>query len=370
MPPSSHLTERIEEERLRTQEQSQVVYLQGQIDELRRMIKDQTNKYQWAIEQSRKTDAAVAQVQSAFERHTEEMNLKVERSQRDVLDVRKEFSGVVVRVQESVEVIRQMQSQIQQIAESRKQDRDESFAWVSRVEESEQRVLTLQAQIKENEERYRQLAVQINQLRDADNVALEEVRRVKEDIQVEKQSLRRQAVEAQQLVADVHGIIEEHDSRISRIDEIRQNVELFAETLPGQITEIRDRLPSFDVEIKRVERISTERFLMNQERLEEMRRQADEKMMSIQETEEQHMHQHTSWLERIDGWLHELEQRLIRDVTHLEEVQRQHLLAIKTTDEHYLQGLIAMTTTMQKHLEAVKGASSPKVPTLPGSIRS
>lgn len=361
MPPSSssgsrssNLTDKFEEERIRTQEQSQIVYLQGQIDELRRLIKDQTNKYQWAIEQSRKTDAAVAQVQSAFERHAEDMRLLAERAKRDVVDIRKEFSGVSVRMQENVEVIRQMQAQIQQLAESRKQDRDESFAWVARVEAVEQQYNTLHAQLKESDERYRQLPSQLNQLRDADTLTLEEIQRVKEDMQVEKQSLRRQAIEAQQLVADVRGVIEEHDSRISRIDEIRENVELFAETLPGQIAEIRDKLPDFDVEIKRVERISTERFLMNQERLEELRHQADEKIMSLQETEEQHMHQHTSWLERIDSMLHELEQRIVRDVNRLDEVQRQHLSALRIIEERERQWMIALQTIVAKQFDTLQ----------------
>ncbi len=45
MTNKPNVTSKYEEERLRTQEQSQIVYLQGQLDDLRRQIKEQGNKY-------------------------------------------------------------------------------------------------------------------------------------------------------------------------------------------------------------------------------------------------------------------------------------------------------------------------------------
>ena len=158
MSTGTELTQKFEEERIRTQEQSQIVNLQGQIDELRRLIKDQTNKYQWAMEQVRRTESAVAQVQSSFEHHTTEVAQMVDRSRRDILDLRKEVASALVKIQESFEPIRQMQAQIQQVAESHKQDRDHTLEWFPRIEAVEQRIGDLQSQIKENEERHRQLA--------------------------------------------------------------------------------------------------------------------------------------------------------------------------------------------------------------------
>jgi hypothetical protein len=81
-------TARYEEERLRAQEQSQLVYLQGQIDELRRLLKDQTNKYQWAMEQVRKNEGAIAQIQSLFDRHTGDVAQANEIVRRDVIALR------------------------------------------------------------------------------------------------------------------------------------------------------------------------------------------------------------------------------------------------------------------------------------------
>jgi hypothetical protein len=179
---------------------------------------------------------------------------------------------------------------------------------------------------------------------------------VSEDLQAEKQSLRRQAVEAQQLVVEVRQVQEEQDARINRIDEIRQNVELFAEKVPDQIADIVVRFPDIYQEIKRVERVSTERFLMTQERIEEMRRQTDEKLVDIHEKEEQHTDQHISWLERLDTMIFQLEQRLIRDINQLELVQRYQKTLIQGLEERELQVITNISGVVQKQIDIVKTA--------------
>jgi chromosome segregation ATPase len=354
MTSKPDLTAKYEEERLRAHEQSQIVYLQGQIDELRRMLKDQTNKYNWAMEQNRKTEAAVAQLQSMFERHTEEVSLSVDISRRDIIALRKEIAGTLVKVEEFVTPIREMQAQIHQLGEARKQDREQIFARLDQHEEVDQKILSLQAQIKEVDERYRQLTGQLDQLREADTLALQEARRVGDELQIEKQGLRRQVIEAQQMVVDIRTPIEELNSKISNLDEIRHRIDLFADAIPGQITELTSKLVEIVADIKRVERISTERFMMNQERLEEVRRQSDERLVELQEIDEQHLRQLTSWLERIDGWLLELEQRLNRGISRLDVVQQGHIERIVELEKRETRVLDAFASVFHEQAEATR----------------
>ena len=353
---NSDLTAKYEEERLRAHEQSQIVYLQGQIDELRRLLKDQTNKYNWAMEQVRKTDAGVVQVQSLFERHSEAMSLANELVRRDVVTLRKEVAGALVKIDEGVRPIRDMQAQIQQVSEARKQDRDYVASWLGRIEQLERQLLAAQAQLKELDDRQRQVLLQLDRLREADGAAVQEVRRVGDELQIEKQSLRRQSVEAQQLVVDVRVVLEEHASRIARLDEIRQQIDLFRETLPKQLLEVAAKLPDMVSDIKRVERISTERFLMNQERLEEVRQQADEKLGTLQEADEQHLRQLTAWLERIDGYLREIEQRLTRSSVRLEQADQVHIGRIVELERREMVTLDALLTAVREITERTKAA--------------
>lgn len=353
---NSDLTARYEEERLRAQEQSQLVYLQGQIDELRRLLKDQTNKYQWAMEQIRKNEGTIAQIQSLFDRHTGEVAQANEIVRRDVVALRREVAAALVKIEDGLRPIRDMQAQIQQVAEARKQDRDFLAGWLSRIEQVERQIATLSSQVKELDERQRQLTLQLERLREADAAVMQEVRRFGDDLQVEKQSMRRMAVEAQQFVADLQPVVEEQRSRIDRLEEIRQHIDLFAEMLPAQIKELSAKIPDLIAEMKRIERISTERFLMNQERLEELRQMADERMSSLQETDEQYLRQMTAWLERIDSWLRELEQRLSRTTDRLELEQKAHLLRIMELERREVDTLQMQFDALQRRLEQVRAA--------------
>lgn len=314
-----------DEERLRAAEQSQFVYLQGQIDELRRLLKEQSNKYAWAMEQVRRVEANVVQIEGLLDRQRQEMTQTLDSYRRDITALRKEVAGAMVKIDEALRPMRDMQAQIQQLGEARRQDRDAIAPIFARIDDLEQRVASWNAQIKEAEERHRSLAARLNELAAADETLRDEMRRLNEDVQIEKQSLRRQAVEAQQLVADIHPTLEAHASRLNRLDEIRQHIDLFTEQLPPQITALGERINEIAGDIKRVERISTERFLMNQERMEEIRQQQDEKIISIEENEEQHLRQLNAWLDRIDAWLRELEQRQNRTASHLEHMQRESL---------------------------------------------
>jgi chromosome segregation ATPase len=354
MTNKPNVTSKYEEERLRAAEQSQIVYLQGQIDELRRLIKDQTNKYNWAMEQVRKIEATAAQTEGLFERYRQEVSQSLDGYRRDIATLRKEIAGALIKVEEAGKPLREMQTQIHQLGETRKQDRDQVAGWLVRIEDLEQRTLSWQAQLREGEDRHRTLASQLEGLYGADETVRAEVRKIGEELQVEKQSLRRQAVEAQQLVADVRSVLDDHHSRILRLDEIRQHIELLTENLPEQITAIESRLPEFTSEIKRVERVSTERFLMNQERLEEVRLQQEDKVSALQETDDLHQRQLTAWLERLDGWVREVEQRLARAVVRIDQTQHEHAEHLTDVERRNYQFIDALTATLRSQLEQFK----------------
>ena len=356
MTNKPNVTSKYEEERLRTQEQSQIVYLQGQIDELRRQIKDQTNKYNWAMEQVRKVEGSVAQIEGLYERYHQEVAQALDGYRRDIAVLRKEVAGALVKIEESSKPTREMQTQIHQLGEARKQDREQVAGWMLRIEELEQRTLAWQARIKEAEERHRVLTGQIDGFHSTDEALRAELRKFNEELQIEKQSLRRQAVEAQQLVADVHPILDDHQSRLTRLDEIRQQIDLFTAELPSRIDGLDMRIAEQVGEIKRLERLSTERFLMNQERLEEVRQQQDEKVVALQETDEQHLRQLTAWMERIDGWLRELDQRQTRATSRFESLIREQQVVLSELDQRDLQFVDTLAATLKLQLEKLKAA--------------
>lgn len=334
---NSKIISKYEEERVRAAEQSQIAYLQGQIDELRRTIKDQTNKYNWAMEQVRRVEGSVAQIEAAQDRLRQEVATALEGYRRDIANLRKDVANVLVKAEESVKPLREIQAQIHQLNEARKSDRDHVAGWLVRIEELEQSTRGWFGQIKEVDERHRSIVSRFDALYASDDSARAEIRKVADDLQVEKQSLRRQAVEAQQLVADLRSILDDHNSRIARLDDIRQQINVFSEQLPGQVAELGVRLEELGGEIKRVDRQANDHFLVSQERLEEVRHQHEEKVQAIQENDEHQVRQLNAWLERVDSLVREIDQRLLRTNSRFEGVTRDHASHLNLLEQRDVQ---------------------------------
>lgn len=347
-------TSKYDEERIRAAEQSQVVYLQSQIDELRRLLKDQSGKYSWAIEQVRKVESNVSQIEGLFERHRGEVTQSIDISRRDIAALRKEIAAALIKIEEGIKPIREMQAQIHQVAEARRQDRDHVASWLVRIEDLERSIAGWAAQIRESEERHRVLASRIESFTGVDDSLRTDIRKVAEDMQIEKQNLRRQAVEAQQLVTDLRPLIEAQTNRINRLEEIRQRIDGFIDQVPGQISALDVRINEHDGEIKRVERLTTERFLVNQERVEEIRHQQEEKLVVLQEIDDIHLRQMTTWVERLDSWVRELEQRHARLIAQVEEVQRGHAAHLNDLEQREGNLIQIMLGALRSQLETLR----------------
>jgi chromosome segregation ATPase len=209
-------------------------------------------------------------------------------------------------------------------------------------------------QIRESEDRHRQLAMQLDRLRDADAVAVQEVKRVGEELQVEKQSLRRQIVETQQMITEIHEVFKEHDARILRVDNMHDQLLMLSEAFPGQIAELHNNMADVSSEIKRVETAATDWFMMNQERLEDLRQQTNERLGALQDTDEQHLTQLTSWLERLDSWVRELEQRMGRSISRLEAAHHVHVTRVTELEHRELQSINKLAAAFREQAETVQ----------------
>jgi len=348
------VTAKFEEEKLRVQEQSQLIYLQNQIDELRRMLKDQNNKYAWAMEQARRSEGQVGQLQNLIERQAQEVQTTLEVYKREIVALRREVAAAMLRAEEASKPVREIQAQIHQLHEGRRQDREAIAPFEGRIEEVEGRAKELLSILRDTDDRYRQLYGQIEQLRVADGAAIEGVRRLDEQIQVEKQNLRRQTVEAQQLVADVRASLEDPVARIIRLEERTHDTEAELAVIPDELDKITASLPGIVEDIRRVEMVATERFLMNQERLEDLRHQNDERMLELHETSDETLLHLTAWLERIDAWCRDEEGRVARIGNRLELLNQRHDTRLSDLENQEFEMLERITGAWNGILEVVK----------------
>lgn len=350
----AEITAKFEDEKLRVQEQSQLIYLQNQIDELRRMLKDQNNKYAWAMEQSRRSEAQISQLHNVIERQAQEVQTSLEVYKREIGTLRREVASALLRAEEAIKPVRDIQAQIHQLQESRRQDRDAIVPWQARIEELEHRAKETHAVVREGEDRYRQLVGHLEQLRMADSGVVDQIRHLDEQMQVEKQVLRRQAVEAQQLVADVRASLDDPLARITHLEERVHEGEARLVALPPLITQIEERLPVLQEDIRRVELVASERFLMTQERIEDLRHQHDERMVEMHEAGDQNLLHFTSWLERIDAWCSEEAGRVARIGNRVDLMLQKHETRIAELEAQELDLLHRISGAWNNALEVVK----------------
>jgi len=349
MPQKNEIAAKYEEDKLRVQEQSQLIYLQNQIDELRRIIKEQNNKYSWAMEQVRRVEAQNAQLQGVIDRQAQEQQVVMESYKRELSTLRRDIANALVKAEESVKPIREIQASIHQLNESRRADREHAAPLFGRLDELEHAEREMMAHIREADDRYRQLLPQLEQLRLADDDVLEDIRRLGDEIKAEKQALRRQAVEAQQMVSDARNSMQEPVARLAHLEELHKNLEVMVRSLPPAIESVGEQLPGMKEDLRRIEIISTERFMLTQERLEELRHQNEERLVDLRDTDEQHLRHLTSWLERIDAWCREQEGRVSRVGNRIDVLFQRHenrLSDLETQEVKLLEQITGAWTTL------------------------
>lgn len=348
----NEITAKYEEEKLRVQEQSQLIYLQNQIDELRRLLKEQNNKYAWSMEQVRRVEALNAQLKGEIDRHAQDYQLVQESYKRELSALRRDVANALVRAEDSVKPVRDMQASIHQLGESRRNDREHVAPLFGRIDELERRERELLPHLRETDDRFRTVMTQLEQLRLTDMDMLEDLRQLADEIKAEKQALRRQAIEAQQMVADARNSLQAPVARIKHLEEQFKQMDGQIKVLPGAIEEVAQVLPGIKEDVRRVEIISTERFMMTQERLEELRHQNEERLTNLRDTDEEHLRHVTSWLERIDGWCREEEGRVGRLSNRLDLMIQRHEGRLADVENQGLQVLEELAASWGSLLES------------------
>lgn len=351
---TNNVSARHEEERSRATMQSQMTHLQNQIDELRRQMRDQTQKYQLAMEQVRKIEHDNGEVTNQVARQGMELQQTLENFRRDMSTLRKEYASTLVKVEESIQPIRDMQAQIQELANARKEDRVSVASLINRLTETEQKIGAVLALVRESDERHRAIVSRLDTFQTSEDTRRAELRKILEEVQIEKQQLRRQAAENQQLVADSKYILSEQQSRLLRLDDFRTQIDKVVNEIPEQMVVLSNRIAELMQESKQTERLATERFLAHQQRIEEIRIQQDDKITGIQDIEDRHIRQITTWIERIDTYVRELEQRLTRAHNRLENLHHDHTTHINDSNTRDAELFSLIIKGLQSTVDRIK----------------
>ncbi len=306
------LSQQIESEQRRLQERSQIAHLQGQLDDMRHSLEQQSARAQLATEQARQVQDLFAQMETRFEALVGEAKLQEQTRLRTHQSLQREVSELHVRVEESGRQVLALLSQFQDVQESLRLLRQQIGQGLDAGKQVQQQIEELRAQGMLREERLARLDNLIGQLRQSEEGRQQEVRQVRADVEVERQNMRRQAADLEHLAADLRGEGQEYISRLNRLAEVQRQCDTAIQSLEERLGAVQEQFDRQAAEIQRVERGAVETFLQGQERLESLRQSSQREWSELRVAEERRGESQNAWLRRIEELYHDLDERLAR----------------------------------------------------------
>ena len=306
------LSQQIASEQHRLQERAQMAHLQGQVDELRHLLEQVGARAQLASEQARQVQDLFAQVEARFEALVGETRLQEQTRQRAHQSLQKEVAELRVRVEEPARQTLSLTAQVQDLQDGLRLLREE----LARREEERkgmgQRLEEVRAQGLLAEERLARLDALLGQLQQTEEERQRSVQQIREEIEEERQHLRRQAGEVDRLAVELRGEVQELLARLNRQAELQRKAEAALAAMGERLDDVGATFDRLTAELQRVEREAVEQFLQNQERIEALRQASQREWNELREVEERRGESQNAWLRRIEELYHELDERLAR----------------------------------------------------------
>lgn len=306
------LSQQIASEQRRLQERAQIAHLQGQVDELRHLLEQVGARAQLASEQARQVQDLFAQVEARFEALVGETRLQEQARQRAHQSLQKEVAELRVRIEEPARQILSLTAQVRDLQDGLRLLREELARGEEERKGMGQRLEEVRAQGLLAEERLARLDALLGQLQQTEEERQRSVQQIREEIEEERQRLRRQAGEVDRLAAELRGEVQELLSRLNRQAELQRKAEAALAAMGERLESMGAIFDRLTAELQRVEREAVEQFLQNQERIEALRQASQREWNELREAEERRGESQNAWLRRIEELYHELDERLAR----------------------------------------------------------
>ncbi|MBN1485848.1 MAG: hypothetical protein JXA37_14130 [Chloroflexia bacterium] len=347
------LSQQLEAEQRRLQERSELAHLQGQVDDLRHRLEQQSARSQLASEQARQTQDLFSQLEARFEAQLGEARLQEQQRVRTHQSLQKEVAELRLRVEEPARQIlglmaqmQDMQDGIRLLREQLGKSQQEKAQWSQDLEEVRAKSLLL-------DERLARLDSLLSRLLQGEEERQQSVRQVQEQVETERQGLRRQMGDIERLSSDLRGETQEMLSRINRLAELQRQETAHRDSLNERFDEVGQQIERLMADLKRTEREMLDRLLQGQERLEDLRKTVQRDWGELRQAEERREESQNAWLRRIEELYHGLEERLVHRE---EEIGRQlgymesRLALLERREEGLLRALVDF---LQGQLELV-----------------
>ncbi len=294
----------------RKRDEAQFYGIQQQLDDLRRQLKESLARQQWFEELYKQGESRIAQVQQAQERLTQDIAQALHARQIDEGRTKALVSDLAQKIDAPDKQLREIKSQIQGLTESRKNDRDADVVSQRQIDDLQRQIRDLNSLISKSGEGSRQLRDLMEDLRGSLAEVRQETAHVAELQRLEEQRLRRQGVELQGLFENLRQQFTEVSAKSQRVDDVRHQLGERIEAIEGQLAPLQKDEADLQGDFERIEKLSTEQYLAQQERVETVRTQLETQFAEQRQVGDQRMDRFMARFAGIDERLRVVDQQL------------------------------------------------------------
>ena len=138
-------------------DEAQFYSMQQQLDELRRQLKENLARQQWFEELYKQNEAKVSQVQQSQDRLMQDIAQAMHTRQVEDARAKGQLSELVQRVEAPEKQLRDMRSQVQELVDGRKDDRDAGVVEHRQLEDLQGQIREINVHISKVSDAQRQL---------------------------------------------------------------------------------------------------------------------------------------------------------------------------------------------------------------------
>lgn len=271
----------------RKRDEAQFYGIQQQLDELRRQLRENLARQQWFEELYKQNEGKVSQLQIAQDRLAQDVAQALHARQIDEGRTKAQVAELATRIEAPDKQIRDLRSQIGELAEARKADRDNDAAVQRQIDEVHRQIREVNSHISQASEAYKHLSDVLHELEATIGEVRDEALHVGELQRIEEQRLRRQGVELQEMFESLRQQFGEIAARSQRVDDVRKQLTERIERIEEQIQPIQEVEETLTDDLQRIESTANEQYIAQQERLEVVRLQLEAQFGELRQLHDQ-----------------------------------------------------------------------------------
>lgn len=311
-----------EDEDNRRREEVQFYSIQQQLDELRRQLKENLARQQWFEELYKQNEGKLQQVQLSQDRLVQDVAQSLHARQMEDNRLKAQVGELVARIEMPEKMVRDVRSQLQEIVDSRKSERSIESTGQRQIDDLNSQIRDIHGHLGKVSDSQRQLRDLVQELDSALGEVRQEAVHLAELQSMEEQRLRRQGMELQGLFEALRQQFAEIAARSQRVDDVRRQFTERLDTVDDTLERLRVEDSGARHDIERVEKVSTEQYLLQQERLENVRSQIEAQLGEMRNIADQRTDRIMTRFTGMDDRVRAIEQLVSEFPTRFEALER------------------------------------------------